>query len=67
MFIAPDRARTAMLPRIFEIGASLDLDADQVVAIANHAAQDWLEWGDLLNIRMWAVPPLEMPEDENGG
>ena len=65
-FIAADHERAAMLPRIFETGASLNLDAGHVVAIANHAAQDWLEWGELLNIKMWAMPPLEMPKDEDG-
>ena len=66
LFTAPDHARAAMLPRIFEIGASLNLDAEHVVAIANHAAQDWLEWGELLNIKMWAVPPLEAPKVDGG-
>ena len=65
-YIAPDHERAAMLPRIFEIGSSLDLDTVQIVAIANQAARDWLEWGGLLNIRMAAVPPLEIPEDEDG-
>ena len=66
LFTAPDRARAAMLPRIFEIGASLNMDAEHVVTITNHAAQDWLEWGELLNIKMWAVPPLEIPKIEDG-
>lgn len=61
-FTAADDARAAMPPRIFAIGASLGLDASQVTAIADHAAQDWLEWGGLLNIRMAAAPRLETPE-----
>ena len=66
-FTAPDHARAAMSPRIFEVGAALDLDAEHVAAIANHAAQDWLEWGELLNIRMVAVPHLDVPNPDAGG
>lgn len=65
-FTAPDDARAVMMPHIFAMGAALGLDAEHVVAIAGHAAQDWLEWGGLLNMRMAAVPPLEIPEDDGG-
>lgn len=65
-FTAPDNVRAAMSPCIFEIGAALGLDAGHVAAVANHAAQDWLEWGGLLNIRMPAVPHLETPEAGDG-
>lgn len=65
-FIAQNHARAAMLPPIFEIGASLNLDAEHLVAIANHAACNWLEWGALLDIKMAAVPPLEIPKNEDG-
>ncbi|MDH4284144.1 MAG: HDOD domain-containing protein, partial [Gallionellaceae bacterium] len=59
LFTAPDQARCALLPPVFETGAMLGLGADDVAAIANHAAQDWLEWGELLNIKAAAMPTLE--------
>ena len=49
---AQDHARTEMLPHIFEICASLNLNAEQISAIANQAARDWKEWGELFNIKM---------------
>lgn len=59
-FTAPEDARAAMSQRIFGAGASLGLDGEQVAAIADHAARDWLEWGALLNIRMTAAPRLDI-------
>lgn len=59
LFTATEQARKELLPCIYEAGALLELDASHIAAIANHAAQDWLEWGGLLNIKITAMPPFE--------
>jgi HD-like signal output (HDOD) protein len=63
IYTAPDHARAALVPGIFEIGTTLDLNAERVVAIANQAALDWLDWGELLNIKTSAVPLFETADD----
>lgn len=62
LFIVSEQERAALLPRIYEAGALLGLDAAQAAMIANCAAKDWLEWGGLLDIKTVPMPPLEAPK-----
>ena len=64
VYLAPLDERDAMMVRVFEIGTALNLNAERVVAIANLAAHDWLEWGRLLNIRSVAMPEFVVPETD---
>lgn len=64
LFTAPEQERATLLPRIYEAGTLLGLDAAQVAGIANRAAEDWVEWSGLLNIKTVPMPPLEAPEND---
>lgn len=65
VYLAPLAQRDELMVRVFEIGELLNLNAERVVAIANLAALEWLEWGRLLNIRSTVMPEFVIPGEEN--
>lgn len=50
--------REAMMPRIYEIGSTLDLSPEQVINMANQTLKEWKDWAKLLNTRMTDIAPF---------
>ncbi|HEY8554806.1 MAG TPA: diguanylate cyclase [Burkholderiales bacterium] len=48
--LAPQAARSALLPNLFLLGTRIALDAEKVTAIADEAIVNWEEWSRLLEV-----------------
>ena len=64
--IAEDEERERLVPSLFAFGAALELDAGRVALLAGEAAWEWQEWGDMLQVRTRALPPLRAPGRAEG-
>ncbi len=53
--LAAESERHARMPALFLLGARLSLDADRLTTLCDQVAQEWMEWGAMLNV---VVPPL---------
>jgi len=56
--VAQDAARECLIPSLYETGAAVGLDAEQVADVVAAAARDWLEWGNVMQVQTRALPPL---------
>lgn len=51
LYLTPGSDQPALFSRMLQTGASLDLNAEQVLMIADSAASGWLEWVGILGIQ----------------
>lgn len=64
--MAGDEDITRLLPAVFAAGTTLDLDREQVEALVGGAAQEWQEWGDVLDLPTRTLPCLRGAGLEDG-
>lgn len=57
--LAADDQRRAMMAPLLQLGESLSIDGESLIAMCDLAAREWREWGDLLQVRTHEVPPFE--------
>lgn len=56
---APEKQRSALMPRLFLLGSHLALDAESLTTLCDRVVQEWQEWGALLNVRTQKLPSFE--------
>jgi HD-like signal output (HDOD) protein/CheY-like chemotaxis protein len=64
-YLATAEVRVAMMPRIFQLGSTLNLNAEQIVDIANQTVTEWHDWGRLLNIKIDDIPPFVIESQQS--
>lgn len=57
--LASETERRGMMPSLFMYGGKLSIESEALAALCNKVAQDWIEWGALLDVRASAMPPFE--------
>ncbi|MBI5921361.1 MAG: diguanylate cyclase [Betaproteobacteria bacterium] len=57
--LATPEQRGAMLPRLLRLGERLALAPDNLMAICDSAAAEWLAWGPMLRIKTAEVPSFK--------
>ncbi|MFA7270009.1 MAG: diguanylate cyclase [Sterolibacterium sp.] len=57
--LTPLEQRRDRLPRLYQLGSLLSLDADTLTIIFDKVAREWLEWGEMLKIKTTQLPPFK--------
>lgn len=57
--VAVPAASRALMPELFAQGARLSFEADQLIALCDHVAHEWREWGTLLEVETGPMPHFE--------
>jgi diguanylate cyclase (GGDEF)-like protein len=57
--LAADGERRAMMPQLLRLGSRLSIDGDALIAMCDQVAQEWREWGSMLDVKTAEVPPFE--------
>ncbi len=57
--LAPEASRHVLMSDLFLLGAKLALDIDRLIAICDQVALEWLEWGSLLDVEAFKMPPFD--------
>ncbi len=57
--VAAPAASRALMPELFALGARLSFEADQLIALCDHVAHEWREWGTLLEVETGPMPHFE--------
>lgn len=57
--LAPEARRQVLMSDLFLLGAKLALDIDRLIAVCDQVALEWLEWGSLLDVEAFKMPPFE--------
>lgn len=48
-----------LMPKLFELGESLSLKAEALIALCNRTAHEWREWGSMLELETGPMPHFE--------
>lgn len=56
---AAEHMRSALMPRLFLLGARLQTDSETLTAMCDQIVQSWREWGVLLDLATCEVPPFD--------
>jgi diguanylate cyclase (GGDEF)-like protein len=56
--LATDTERRTLMPELYLLGSRLSLDVDSLTTLCDRVANDWIEWGALLNVSACQVPPF---------
>ena len=57
--LVSEAGRPARMPQLLRQGTHLSLEPDQLFAVCDHVAREWLEWGALLDVGATPMPPFE--------
>lgn len=49
----------ALMPRLFDLGSLLSLEAEALIALCNRVAHEWREWGGQLELETGPMPRFE--------
>ena len=60
LFVAPETERAQYLPRLIELGGTLDLPPALVGEISDGVAREWQAWGPLLDVETPDIPSFEV-------
>jgi diguanylate cyclase (GGDEF)-like protein len=56
--LAAESERRAMMPQMLRLGSRLSIDADVLNALCDRVANDWREWGSMLDVPTSQLPPF---------
>jgi len=68
--LAPEVDRSALMPRIFELGARLSISAEDLSPLCDGVVKDWMDWASILSVVTQPVASFEemaKPHLPNGG
>lgn len=57
--VAPEQQRSVLMPRLFLLGSRLAFDAERLTQLCNNVADEWREWGSVLEVKTHALPKFE--------
>ncbi|HZV55141.1 MAG TPA: diguanylate cyclase [Rhodocyclaceae bacterium] len=57
--LAPESQRRALMSSLRMLGSRLSIDANELTMLCNKVAQEWREWGALLDVKTATMPPFE--------
>lgn len=57
--VSPEKERHALMPHLFLLGSRLSIDAEDLSALCDGVAKEWLDWGALLSVRTQCLPAFE--------
>ncbi len=57
--LAADDKRRELMPGLQQLAERLSIDGESLIAMCDHVAGEWREWGDLLDVHTEDVPPFE--------
>lgn len=52
-----------LMPKLFQLGASLSLETEALTALCNRTAHEWREWGGMLELETGPMPHFEEAAD----
>lgn len=52
-----------LMPKLFELGASLSIKTEELIALCNRTAHEWREWGGILELETGPMPHFEEAVD----
>ena len=68
--LAAEAERRARMPQLFQLGARLSLEVNRLTAICDQVAQEWIEWGTMLDVAFNPMTPFSelsnAPSEEDG-
>lgn len=56
--LAPEESRAQRLHELFDLGKRIGLDAEKITDVADQTVRDWQEWGRLLEVPAYPIPPF---------
>lgn len=56
--LSVESERRARMPQLYLLGARVSQDADRLAVLCDQVAQEWIEWGKLLNVVATPLPPF---------
>jgi two-component system cell cycle response regulator len=63
--LAEEHERAELMPAIFQKAATLGLNRETTVDIANQTIKEWRSWGSLLGVKTRELPPIQLLDHDN--